>query len=818
MGTNELVERLKRGRNMASEEGVNSDFECAWRTAAFQHAKELQPSLSVARQHLLFDALELANSGDDHKGHTHPPCQHENLQFEELSWKPIPTSLETEKKSMAVLVVESAEELVEALEAVKNSPDPTRIAMKAGTYRLNETMLLGAGHSGIVIGPEKPGDEVVLSGNRLISGLKWSPASNKIKGVWATQVPKDVEEIVALRVNGLRATRARYPNANPEFDQFPTGYILDKTTWTPPVFPNGKFGESVKIHLPNVYPTVDTPTTSQIPNDGYGPDHFAGAYRMGFGGACSKLTPPQSYWCQPEGRTQETYLVRSPSGIQNITQHLPHGPYKSHGTDMVLTYWRPGHWFSVMYAMNASGIDQKTGDVTFGIGGFQGAEGHDTGAEWFVENIEEELDSANEFWFDAATSTLYLFYNGTGIPPPSVEVPILNELISLQGGLDAPVEKVVIHDVMFTGTRPAYLEPHGTPSAGDWGMTRLAAIHAKGTKGLDINSCHFDRLDGNAILLDGYNRNASITDNEFALLGASGIVLWGYEHYGDGTGGEQPRMTSVMSNFCHEIGIYQKQSSCYFHAVSAQSTIQNNLFFNGPRAMVNFNDNFGGGHDLGHNLIFNTCRESSDHGAFNSWGREPYMTDVPPGPPSAEPLYSRLHNNFIVANYAADGGCYDNDDGSSWYLEQNNFCVYGGMKSDFQGHGKRSSNNIHAYASVYGDACLVGEVQVSEHYAEGYWNNTCILTKAGDPYMKMNCLMKDSNSQHTYFGHNKIYVPGGQPIVSYCGTNMNFSAWMAVGLDLGTTVADSAFLSTSEIISMGMEVLQGPNGPSTPVA
>ena len=56
-------------------------------------------------------------------------------------------------------------------------------------------------------------------------------------------------------------------------------------------------------------------------------------------------------------------------------------------------------------------------------------------------------------------------------------------------------------------------------------------------------------------------------------------------------------------------------------------------------------------------------------GAFNSWGRQPYFTDVPPVP-SAEPLYSRLHNNYIVANYAADGGCYDNDDGSSWYMGQ----------------------------------------------------------------------------------------------------------------------------------------------------
>lgn len=63
---------------------------------------------------------------------------------------------------------------------------------------------------------------------------------------------------------------------------------------------------------------------------------------------------------------------------------------------------------------------------------------------------------------------------------------------------------------------------------------------------------------------------------------------------------------------------------------------------------VNFNDQFGGGNELTDNLIFNSCRESSDHGtvtldgggwwgilpqncsldfltfagAFNSWGRQ----------------------------------------------------------------------------------------------------------------------------------------------------------------------------------------------------
>eukprot|EP01047_Picozoa_sp_COSAG01_P020345 COSAG01_NODE_1156_length_11478_cov_3.862642_9_plen_103_part_00 len=40
------------------------------------------------------------------------------------------------------------------------------------------------------------------------------------------------------------------------------------------------------------------------------------------------------------------------------------------------------------------------------------------------------------------------------------------------------------------------------------------------------------------------------------------------------------------------------------------------MFFNGPRAGINANDGFGGGDEIGHNLVFSSCRESGDHGPF----------------------------------------------------------------------------------------------------------------------------------------------------------------------------------------------------------
>ena len=66
----------------------------------------------------------------------------------------------------------------------------------------------------------------------------------------------------------------------------------------------------------------------------------------------------------------------------------------------------------------------------------------------------------------------------------------------------------------------------------------------------------------------------------------------------------------------------EKQSSMWFQAKSCSNILDSNIFFNGPRAGINFNDGFGGNSTLRKNLLFNTCRESGDHGPFNSWDRQ----------------------------------------------------------------------------------------------------------------------------------------------------------------------------------------------------
>eukprot|EP01049_Picozoa_sp_SAG25_P002756 SAG25_NODE_149_length_13742_cov_17.202155_12_plen_117_part_00 len=55
-----------------------------------------------------------------------------------------------------------------------------------------------------------------------------------------------------------------------------------------------------------------------------------------------------------------------------------------------------------------------------------------------------------------------------------------------------------------------------------------------------------------------------------------------------------------------------------FMAKSMQSEIRGNIMFNAARAHINQNDGFGLGTNVEGNLIYSSCRESSDHGPFNS--------------------------------------------------------------------------------------------------------------------------------------------------------------------------------------------------------
>ena len=162
-------------------------------------------------------------------------------------------------------------------------------------------------------------------------------------------------------------------------------------------------------------------------------------------------------------------------------------------------------------------------------------------------------------------------------------------------------------------------------------MVKAGALVAENADGLTVSSCSFSRLDGNAVILYGFVRNALLEDNEFFSLGANAIVSWGVAEFQEGTRGTNPEGTRIVGNFAHEVGLLEKQGCFYFQALSALAVVDRNVAFNGPRklrhllrlvciltvlsrtgAALNFNDGFGGGAVVRHNCFVNWVRETGD--------------------------------------------------------------------------------------------------------------------------------------------------------------------------------------------------------------
>jgi len=375
-----------------------------------------------------------------------------------------------------------------------------------------------------------------------------------------------------------------------------------------------------------------------------------------------------------------------------------------------------------------------------------------------------------------------------------VVVPQLRTLVNHSGTQWDPVKDVTHTGITYTATRYTYMDPHGVPSAGDWALDRVSAVFLQGTERVTVDSCTFDRLDGNGVMVSGYNRNATITESDFSYIGGNAIAAWGYTNETatdpgrpgiqlanhpkagvDGTDGEHPQYTTVTGCTAREVGLYEKQSSFFVQAKTAASVIVGNVFFNGPRAGINANDGFGGGDEIGHNLVFSTCRESGDHGPFNSWDRQPFLTTQRDGTPSMLMAWREIHHNFFIDNYSPQEDV-DNDDGSCYYKTHDNFLVYGnrGLKNDFGGHDNHHYGNIYGYV---GQATMTS-VQTKGH-EDQFYDNKVVLT-ASD-FGSLVC----SGDGTTVVHNNNYFTPDGK--MTEC--KMPLAKWQAQGHDQNSTVA-----------------------------
>ena len=483
-------------------------------------------------------------------------------------------------------------------------------------------------------------EDVTLSGGRRFTPQWRAYAKTPAGTIYSTILPDDIDvrwdAFNELYVDKRRVPRARWPNADPSTQGLhtppSTGWIPSASNWSSP---SALLGSNVQI----VAATPNRNGTA-FPN-----------YHVHVGGGADSLySPPRSFWA---GGTKGIY----PGGLKYHSADLPNVNKWNDPTDgpAFVHAYHSGHWGQWVFSVDS--VEVESNQINFGGGGWQEGRGSSSGAEWYVDNIFEELDAPNEWFLDRINRTLYFMPNISS-PPPTLFIASQRPcLISLHGSAALPVENIAIAGVTLAFTSNTFFKPYDVPSGGDWSVHRGGAVFATGSSGLILHHSLLTELGGNGVVLSDWNLNATITHNQCVWVGDSCVIAVGSAAGVDGVSRTtQPTNTVVTSNIMSEMGIYTKQSSAVMTAVSRSTTIQGNVLFNCPRALININDGFHGDLDIHHNLLFGAIRETSDHGPFNSWDRQVYLTQQTssvgdPTSPTTTPAPNYLHHNFVINSY-----------------------------------------------------------------------------------------------------------------------------------------------------------------------
>ena len=702
------------------------------------------------------------------------------------------------------------------------------IVLKPGVHFLNATIEIDSRDSGMKILGE-PG--AWLSGGVPLHDLEWSRANDGRDpslhtNTWAAQLPPTIHAVPSLNLltPHRRLTRARYPNGDLETVQWGYASPTARDVSLPSKLAVHWWKPDSPLEKPvSTYVNLSDPSnpTGQVKDDSTMKKY--NAYGSGRGGLCDEIWDTStggsgSYWCgsNAAGGWAEVDAGMASKGERMLPIGLTYNTTAPRlanwsrwkdARGAVVRVWHPQSWFLNFFGVGSH--DPTTGAFTFDSGGSQGGrvwcrcdqcdyvcppERKKTpelaSGSWFIENVREELDSSGEWYYNTTTRHLYYWPNGTDAhgPKPSEEVTLvvqtLQTLIRVGGG----AKDVEIHGVGFRDTAPTYMEKWGVPSGGDWALYPGGAVILNGTSNVSLMQCNFSRVDGNAVYIGGRNRDAAVIGCDFNWVGDSAIALWGESDEWDATAGAYPNNTRIVNSTFRELGINEKQSSAVFIAKSARTLIERNVMFNLPRAAINVNDGAMGGHLIRHNLIFNTCRESGDHGAINTWDREPFLHVEKGGEPSLEPLPIVIEQNYITANYGSSQGV-DNDDGSSWYrIKDNVFYSADGFKMDYGGHDSVFGGNLVIVKPYDGQNCYnVGNFKKGD--GDVFSNNTCVIIGCNNP----KCVDKvgqaaQCDSDTVSLSMNAYYTQHGNASLTCGGKSYTVKeAQATLGLEKGST-------------------------------
>ena len=636
--------------------------------------------------------------------------------------------------------------------------EPVTIWFSSGTYYLEETIQIGAELSGT---PEKPiifsalpGEKVMVKGSQLLTQLTWGKFKDEI---YVAKVPAGIQ-FDQLFVNGERQIRARFPNYDPQNP----------------------------LRGGNGYQQVTD-----------GPNH---RYDEWFSYDPEKFTTKA--WKNPE------------TGIV-------HG-FQSH------------NWGNMQYRIKE--IDRSGNKILLAEGGWQlqrsyGIGGKGKDASWFfIDNIFEELDVEGEWFLDTNTNQLFYFpEKKTHLSTATVEVPVLKDLIQLKGNSANPVKNVSFKGFCFSQSNYTFMDQYEPLARGDWAIHRGGAIFLEGVENCSIEDCRFENLGGNGVFMSAYNRNNQVKNCLFVHTGESAVCFVGspsavrfYQTWDDKEilgkdwnelrknmdlepgpkTPDYPANCVVENCIMHDFGDVGKQVAGVYISMSHKIRASHNTIYNCPRAGICINDGTWGGHIIEYCDIWETVRETGEHGPFNAWGRERQWLGGSGSSKDFIKEYTKLDaidptivRNNRIANFrksiSAGNWTIDLDDGSSNFEIYNNLNLGSTIKLR-DGMGRKVYNNITVSAVPLG-----WHVWPDESEDEIYRNIFVIsgavpgAQEATNQFVRPIGLPKDKKWSNHY--DNNLYWNVNYPDSPNILQNKTFQEWKAEGYDQHSEIANPLF-------------------------
>jgi hypothetical protein len=371
-------------------------------------------------------------------------------------------------------------------------------------------------------------------------------------------------------------------------------------------------------------------------------------------------------------------------------------------------------WGSQHYRI--TGVDEK-GNAKL-EGGWQNSRPTGLSGTRFVENIFEELDAPGEWFLDRKQGALYVMPpGGVDLSKARLEGACLKRLVDIEGTAEKPVKFVSFQGLTFTHAARTFMEPYEKLMRSDWSIVRQGALFMQGTEDCHVSNCFFDAVGGNAIFASNYNRRAEITGCKITEAGSSGICFvgdvnaarspsffgtsWPPMSKVDRTPGPRsnnyPAQCRVYDTLIHDIGQVEKQIAGVNIDLSEEIAVSHCSIYTVPRSGINIGDGCWGGHTIEFCDVFDTVRETGDHGSFNSWGRDRFWGRINgQGADDTKIATWDAQKTNVIRNsrWRCDNGWdIDLDDGSTNYHIYNNLCLKGGLKLR-EGFLRVAENNI----------------------------------------------------------------------------------------------------------------------------